>query len=214
MTDGVAEEEVYSNITVGGPLTVGDSEIVRRRRCGGTAGPIAKNISDEDAVATFLAMKARRIRPAISSTTRNHRQTGRLADAEGFEPTEAPVNEGVLRNGGRRVRSPYPMIPYHGPAAHRAGRRTSRTSCRARKAPSRRSSDIEAAYTTAATEKRLSEVSRQLGPRPRVGASPASRPPDRLERGRARTALAFGGETGPNETSVRSSGSSCRLGAG
>ena len=84
-----AEEQVYSNITVGGPLTV----------AGGTTPAstlwwdgwtVAKNISDEDAVATFLAMK-HGTSPAILNDETMSQAVWMI---EGYTP--APVNDGVF----------------------------------------------------------------------------------------------------------------------
>ncbi len=56
MDEEGAEEVVYSNLTVGGPMTVGDGSIPATTLWW-DGWTIAKNISDEDAEATFLAMK-------------------------------------------------------------------------------------------------------------------------------------------------------------
>ena len=56
MDDEGAEEQVYSNITVGGPLTVGGGS-TPASTLWWDGWTVAKNVSDEDAVATFLAMK-------------------------------------------------------------------------------------------------------------------------------------------------------------
>lgn len=142
--DEGAPPEIASNIEVGGPLMVGDS--------GNPATTlwwdgwtVAKNISDEDAVATFLAMKN-----GISPSILNEETMGQAVwMIEGYEP--APVNQGVFASIAAGSTA-YPMLPYHG-LLHTALGNEIADFLTGKEDASTTLADIEAAYTTAATEK-------------------------------------------------------------
>ena len=144
MDDEGAEEQVYSNITVGGPLTVG----------GGTTPAstlwwdgwtVAKNISDEDAVATFLAMKH-----GTSPAILNKETMGEAVwMIEGYTP--APVNEGVFEAIAAEAPS-YPMLPYMG-LLHTALGDNLGDFLLDKESAEQALADTEAAYTAAAKEK-------------------------------------------------------------
>ena len=144
MDDEGAEEEVYSNIAVGGPLTVGSS---------GNAATtlwwdgwtVAKNISDEDAVATFLAMKAG-VSPDILNEETMSQAVWLMPN---FEP--ARVNEGVLASV-QAGSAPYPMVPYQG-LLHTALGDNVAEFLQGKETAEQTLADVEAAYTAAATEK-------------------------------------------------------------
>ena len=89
MDDEGAEEQVYSNITVGGPLTVGGGS-TPASTLWWDGWTVAKNVSDEDAVATFLAMK-HGTSPAILNAETMGQAVWMI---EGYTP--APVNDGVF----------------------------------------------------------------------------------------------------------------------
>ncbi|MGP9818961.1 ABC transporter substrate-binding protein [Salinarimonas sp. NSM] len=136
--------EVYENTMVGAPMTVGGGEIPATTLWW-DGWTVARNISDEDAAATFVAMK-RGISPEILTDETMPQAVWMI---EGYEP--APVNEGVIQTMAMGAR-PYPMLPYMG-ILHTAlgdniadfltGREDARTTL----------ADIEAAYTAAARER-------------------------------------------------------------
>lgn len=144
MDDEGAEEVVYSNVAVGGPMTVG----------GGTTPAttlwwdgwtVARNITDEDAAATFIAMK--------NGTSPGILNADTMGEAvwmiEGYQP-EA-VNDGVfaaIKSGAR----PYPMLPYHG-LLHTALGDNLADYLQGKESAEQALADTEAAYTTAAKEK-------------------------------------------------------------
>ncbi|SPF75736.1 putative ABC transporter-binding protein [Aliiroseovarius pelagivivens] len=144
MDDEGAEEQVYSNITVGPPLTVG----------GGTTPAstlwwdgwtVAKNISDEDAVATFLAMKH-----GTSPAILNDETMGQAVwIIDGYKP--APVNDGVFAAIAAGTKS-YPMLPYVG-LLHTAIGDNLSDFLLGKESAEQALADSEAAYTAAAKEK-------------------------------------------------------------
>ena len=144
MDDEGAEKEVYSNITVGGPLTVGGSG-----RPSTTlwwdGWTVSKNISDEDATATFLAMKA-----GVSPDILNDKT---MSEAVWLMPNFKPqkVNEGVLAAVAAKS-TPYPMVPFQG-LLHTALGDNIADFLKGDETAKQTLADIEAAYTTAATEK-------------------------------------------------------------
>ena len=144
MDDEGAEEAVYSNIVVGGPMTVG----------GGTTPAttlwwdgwtVAKNTSDENAEATFIAMKN-----GISPSILNDDTMGEAVwMIDGYTP--APVNDGVfasIKAGSK----PYPMLPFQG-LLHTALGDNLSDFLQGKESAEQALADAEAAYTTAATEK-------------------------------------------------------------
>ncbi len=144
MDDEGAEEDVYSNIAVGGPLMVGGSG-----RPATTlwwdGWTVAKNISDEDAEATFLAMKA-----GISPDMLNDET---MSQAVWLMPNfeASPVNEGVLATVAASA-TPYPMVPFQG-LLHTALGDNIADFLKGDETAKQTLADIEAAYTVAATEK-------------------------------------------------------------
>lgn len=144
MDEEGAEEVVYSNVTVGGPMTVGGSG-VPATTLWWDGWTIAKNISDEDAEATFLALKNGTSPGILNDET--------MAEAvwmiEGYEP--APVNEGVFAAIKASAR-PYPMLPYQG-LLHTALADNLSDYLQGKESAEQALADIEATYTTAAKEK-------------------------------------------------------------
>ena len=138
------DAEVASNTDIAGPMTVGGGSIPASTLWW-DGWTIAKNISDEDAEATFLAMK-HAIRPEMLND-----ETALLAVwlIEGYEPTVA--SRGVVA-AAQMGAKPYPMVAYQG-LLHSAlgaeivdfmmGKEDAATAL----------ADTEAAYTAAATEK-------------------------------------------------------------
>ena len=138
------DAQVASNTDIAGPMTVGGGSIPASTLWW-DGWTIAKNISDEDAEATFLAMK-HAIRPEMLND-----ETALLAVwlIEGYEPTVA--SRGVVA-AAQMGAKPYPMVAYQG-LLHSAlgaeivdfmmGKGDAATAL----------ADTEAAYTAAATEK-------------------------------------------------------------
>ncbi len=142
-SDEVAAE-VASNTDIAGPMTVGGGSIPAATLWW-DGWTVAKNISDEDAEATFLAMK-HAVRPEMLND-----ETSLLAVwlIKGYEPTTA--SRGVVA-AAQMGTKPYPMVSYQG-LLHSAlgaeiidfmmGKEDAVTAL----------ADVEAAYTAAATEK-------------------------------------------------------------
>ena len=138
------DAQVASNTDIAGPMTVGGGSIPASTLWW-DGWTVAKNISDEDAEATFLAMK-HAVRPEMLND-----ETSLLAVwlIEGYEPTTA--SRGVVA-AAQMGTKPYPMVSYQG-LLHSAlgaeivdfmmGKEDAATAL----------ADIEAAYTAAATEK-------------------------------------------------------------
>ncbi len=144
MDDEGAEPVVYENTTVGGPLTVGDSG-KRATTLWWDGWTVAKNISDDDAEATFVAMKN-----GIGPNILNDETMGQAVwMIDGYEP--APVNQGVFDTIAAGA-SPYPMLPYHG-LLHTALGDNISDFLQGKESAEQALSDIEAAYTASAKEK-------------------------------------------------------------
>ena len=135
--------EVYENTKVSGPLMVGDSG-VPASTLWWDGWTVAKNISDEDAAATFRAM-ANAVSPDILDDTTMGQAVWLM---DGYQP--APVNEGVLATVAAGAR-PYPMLPYMG-LLHTALGDNIPEFLQGKESAEQTLSDIEAAYTAAATE--------------------------------------------------------------
>jgi ABC-type glycerol-3-phosphate transport system substrate-binding protein len=143
MDDEGAVEGVAENTMVAGPLTVagGDTPATTLWWDGWT---VAKNISEEDAVATFLAMKH-----ASSPAILDEETMGQAVwMMEGYEP--APVNQGVVATMQAGAQ-PYPMLPYHG-LLHTALGDNIADYLQGSESAEQTLADIEAAYTAAARE--------------------------------------------------------------
>ena len=144
MDDEGAEEQVYSNITVGGPLTVGGGS-TPASTLWWDGWTVAKNVSEEDAVATFLAMKH-----GTSPTILNAETMGQAVwMIEGYTP--APVNDGVFAAIAAGTTS-YPMLPYHG-LLHTALGANIADFLLGKESAEQALADAEAAYSAAAKEK-------------------------------------------------------------
>lgn len=135
--------EVYENTRITAPLTVGDSG-VPATTLWWDGWTVAKNISDEDAAATFIAM-AHSVSPTLlNDETMN--QAVWLID--GFEPQAA--NEGVLAAVAAGSK-PYPMIPFQGLLHTALGNELS-DFMQGNESAEQALADVEAAYTAAAVE--------------------------------------------------------------
>lgn len=143
-TDGVTDA-VKNGHAVAGPMTVGG---------GSTAAStlwwdgwtVAKNISDEEAEATFIAMM-NGIRPAILEDEEVAKQAVWLID--GYQPTEAAV--GVFE-AAKMGTTPYPMLPYMG-LMHTALGAELADFMQGKESAEQALADVEAAYVAAAKEK-------------------------------------------------------------
>lgn len=139
-----AEEVVYSNIVASGPMTV----------AGGTAPAtalwwdgwsIAKNISDEDAEASFVAMMA-----GIDPSILNDETMGEAVwMLDGYNPSRAADGVFASINAGSKS---FPMLPYHGLLHSALGDNLS-DYLQGKESAEQALADTEAAYTTAAQEK-------------------------------------------------------------
>lgn len=144
MDDEGAEEQVYTNITVAGPLTVGGGSIPASTLWW-DGWTVAKNISEEDAAATFVALK-HGTSPAILNDETMSQAVWMI---EGYTP--APVNDGVFAAIAAGTQS-YPMLPYQG-LLHTALGDNLSDFLLGKESAEQALADTEAAYTAAATEK-------------------------------------------------------------
>ena len=138
------DAQVASNTDIAGPMTVGGGSIPASTLWW-DGWTVAKNISDEDAEATFLAMK-HAIRPEMLND-----ETALLAVwlIEGYEPTVA--SRGVVA-AAQMGAKPYPMVSYQG-LLHSALGAEIVDFMQGKEAAVTALADTEAAYTAAATEK-------------------------------------------------------------
>lgn len=136
--------EVHENTMVGAPLTVGGGA-VPATTLWWDGWTVAKNISDADAVATFVALKN-----GVSPAILNDQTMGQAVwMIEGYKP--APVNEGVMQTMALGAK-PYPMLPYMG-LLHTALGDNIADFLTGKEDAATTLADIEAAYTAAAKEK-------------------------------------------------------------
>lgn len=135
---------VYENTKVGAPMTVAGGK-TPASTLWWDGWTVAKNISDADAAATFVALKNGTSSKLLTETTMG--QAVWMID--GYKP--ATVNQGVVQTMSSGAK-PYPMLPYMGllhaaigenVARYLSGKTDAQTTL----------SDIEATYSTAAKEK-------------------------------------------------------------
>ena len=135
---------VVAATATAGPMTVG----------GGTTAAstlwwdgftVAKNISDADAEATFMALM-HAIRPAMLNETTSPQAVWLI---DGYEPT--PAAAGVFAAAAMGTK-PYPMLPYAG-LMHSAAGAELVDFMQGKETAEQALAGLEAAYTTAATEK-------------------------------------------------------------
>ncbi|GGE44207.1 ABC transporter substrate-binding protein [Actibacterium pelagium] len=142
--DGVPQE-VVDGFAIAGPMTVGGGS-VPATTLWWDGWTVAKNISDEEAEATFVAM-THAIRPAILESDEIATQAVWLID--GYEPT--PAAEGVFA-AAQAGSVPYPMLPYMG-LMHTALSNELADFMQGKESAEQALKDVEAAYTAAAKEK-------------------------------------------------------------
>lgn len=142
-TEG-SSQEVVDNTMIAGPMTVGGGE-TPATTLWWDGWTVAKNISDEEAEATFLAMK-HAIRPDMLND-----ETSPMAVwlIDGYEPT--PAATGVF-DAANRGSIPYPMLPFQGLLHTALGAELS-DFMQGKEDAATALADVEAAYTAAAKEK-------------------------------------------------------------
>lgn len=144
MDDEGAEPEVYENIKVGAPMTVGGGSIPASTLWW-DGWTVAKNVSAEDATATFLAMK-NGVSPSILT---DETMTQAVWMIDGYTP--GPVNDGVFAAINMSAQ-PYPMLPFMG-LLHTALGDNIGDFLQGKESAEQALTDIEAAYSSAAKEK-------------------------------------------------------------
>jgi len=141
-TEG-SSQEVVDNTAIAGPMTVGGNE-TPATTLWWDGWTVAKNISDEEAEATFIAMM-NGIRPEMLNE-----ETSPMAVwlIDGYEPT--PAAEGVF-DAANRNSVPYPMLPYQG-LMHSALGDELGDFMQGKEDAATALADVEAAYTAKAKE--------------------------------------------------------------
>jgi hypothetical protein len=138
------EPKVLDNTTGGAPMTVGGGK-TPATTLWWDGWTIAKNVSDDDAKATFIALKN-----GISPAILNGETMGQAVwMINGYQP--APINQGVMQTMAMGSK-PYPMLPYMG-LLHTALGDGIAPFLTGKKDAATTLADIEAAYSTAAKEK-------------------------------------------------------------
>jgi len=143
-TDGVPQD-VVDGFAIAGPMTVGGGS-TPASTLWWDGWTVAKNISDEEAEATFIAMM-NGISPSMMESEEIRTQAVWLID--GYEPTEAAV--GVFAAAGMDT-IPYPMLPYMG-LLHSALGAELTDFMNGSESAEQALKDVEAAYIAAAKEK-------------------------------------------------------------
>ncbi|MEL6751519.1 MAG: extracellular solute-binding protein [Pseudomonadota bacterium] len=136
-------QEVIDGFAIAGPMTVGggDTPATTLWWDGWT---VAKNISDEDAEATFLAMK-KAIDPSILT---GDVPTQAVWLIDGYEPTPAATGVFAAAQSGA---IPYPMLPFMG-LMHTALGNELADFMQGNESAEQALADVEAAYIAAAKE--------------------------------------------------------------
>jgi ABC-type glycerol-3-phosphate transport system substrate-binding protein len=143
-TEGVPQE-VVDGFAIAGPMTAGGGD-TPASTLWWDGWTVAKNISDEDAEATFLALM-NGIDPSILADGDVATQAVWLLD--GYEPTPAAVGVFAAANAGT---IPYPMLPYMG-LMHTALGAELADFMQGKETAAQALADVEAAYIAAAKEK-------------------------------------------------------------
>ena len=142
--DGITEA-VKNGHAIAGPMTVGGGDIPASTLWW-DGWTVAKNVSDEEAEATFIAMM-NGIRPELMQDAEVASQAVWLID--GYKPTEAAVGVFEAAQSGTQ---PYPMVPYMGLMHGSIGNELA-DFLQGKESAEQALSDIEAAYVAAAKEK-------------------------------------------------------------
>lgn len=135
--------EVIEHTSLAAPMTVGGGETAATTLWW-DGWTVAKNISDADAEATFLAMKAA-IAPSILNEETSPQAVWLI---EGYEPTAQSA--GVF-GAVEMASKPYPMLPYQG-LLHTALGSELADFMQGKESAEQALADVEAAYTAAAKE--------------------------------------------------------------
>jgi ABC-type glycerol-3-phosphate transport system substrate-binding protein len=141
--EGVSDE-VKAGFAIAGPMTVagGDTPATTLWWDGWT---VAKNISDADAEATFLALK-NAIAPAILNDETTQQAVWLI---DGYQPTDKAKGVFAAAEAGS---TPYPMLPFQG-LLHTAMGAEIPDYLQGKEDAAKTLADIEAAYNAAAKEK-------------------------------------------------------------
>lgn len=142
--DGVPQE-VVDGFAIAGPMTVGGGD-TPASTLWWDGWTVAKNISDEEAEATFIAMM-NGISPDMMNDEDIRTQAVWLID--GYQPTDAA--KGVFAAAGMNT-IPYPMVPYMG-LMHTALGNELADFMKGAESAEQALKDVEAAYIAAAKEK-------------------------------------------------------------
>ncbi|MEL6508362.1 MAG: extracellular solute-binding protein [Pseudomonadota bacterium] len=137
-------QEVIDGFAIAGPMTVGGGD-TPASTLWWDGWTVAKNISDADAEATFIALM-NGINPSILEDGDVTTQAVWLLD--GYEPTDAAVGVFDAANSGT---APYPMLPYMG-LMHTALGAELTDFMQGNESAEQALADVEAAYTAAAKE--------------------------------------------------------------
>jgi len=136
--------EVVENTAIAGPMTVGGGS-TPATTLWWDGWTVAKNVSDADAEATFLAMM-NGINPSILEQDGVAEQAVWLID--GYQPTDAATGVFAAAEMGT---IPYPMLPYMGLMHTALGNELS-DFMQGKESAEQALADVEAAYTAAAKE--------------------------------------------------------------
>ena len=142
-TEGVTDA-VKNGHAIAGPMTVGGGSIPASTLWW-DGWSVSKNISDEEAEASFLALM-NGIRPNLMADEAIRTQAVWLI--EGYQPTDAAI--GVFE-AAKMGTTPYPMLPYMG-LMHSALGAELGDFMQGKESPEQALADIEAAYIAAAKE--------------------------------------------------------------
>lgn len=143
IADG-GSEQVANNTAIAGPPTVGGGDIPASTLWW-DGFTVAKNISDEDAAATFQAL-VKAIDPSILNEETSQQAVWLI---DGYEPTSAAVGVFAAANSGT---IPYPMLPFMGLMHTALGAELS-DFMQGNESAEDALADVEAAYIAAAKEK-------------------------------------------------------------
>lgn len=137
-------QEVVDGFAIAGPMTVGGGDIPASTLWW-DGWTVAKNISDAEAEATFIAMM-NGIKPALMADDEVASQAVWLI--EGYQPTPAAVGVFEAAQAGT---IPYPMLPYMG-LMHTALGNELADFMQGKESAEQALADVEAAYSAAARE--------------------------------------------------------------
>jgi ABC-type glycerol-3-phosphate transport system substrate-binding protein len=141
--EGVSDE-VKAGFAIAGPMTAGGGS-TPATTLWWDGWTVAKNISDEEAEATFIAM-THAIRPEMLNEETSSQAVWLI---DGYEPTEAAVGVFAAAQAGS---TPYPMVPYQSLLHTALGAELS-DFMQGKESAEQALADVEAAYNVAAKEK-------------------------------------------------------------